>query len=953
MANKPFLCLVLLWTTTLMAGARAASPTNISSEILNFAPACAQQCFRSFIQANFNTGDCGDSPSMQCLCRLTGSSGYTLGEGAVSCIVAESTRGICKGTDANVGTTATAYNMCVGIAGAAQKTHETIVATLVVPSGTGPLVVPTVTQTSGTSATPIVVTTSSSVPLTTTTSATTEPTAVAPTPVQSNDATSTAIPEQANASGRQPLSSAQITGIALGCAAVVVLGILLIFLAKCVRRRRYGDLETGFSRMRDSLSRGRKSQANSPPTIQISDPIHDTPAEVDFRRPAQPQVQPQMGRPGGIGLAISPSPYSRTPAPGYTATASSVQKPLPVRAPTPPTKAATPKIEREVQRSPPKPALTLAIPGTLPSAPRVRPPVNGRDSVVTEFAEDGEGDSASGNIWRPPATDPQSATAYFFADKGGNWVLRNKSTTRKPESTIVSMGTEVELPSPQDQTKAERAQGFNGWFSPGAVVSPLRVPSRPEQAKLGSPIAFKDQRRDNRSSSVYSPFTAPQSITPGPENPLPKDLPPPDTYFSMIKDGRELAGNSSKTKRKSARKANRRRSQDSVTSIESGAAPPFEEEDLIDDELQVDLSPVAESPRTPSTPGRSPVSYPKIHNRSNGRQQQQTRGYGANLSPFPAREGPLRPPLSLTPGPQRLMNAPALNPAPNRNPGQQRNGSPEARQGTIPTVGQQQQRRQEQPQSSAQYWNDQPQQQLQRSAQGSRRQPSRSPPPYDAPMEGIASRQQQAYWDQGQRQQPQPQRQSWRPTPPMQQPQARPVPPPAELSAQQSSLLAKRLGAEKAAALALAAKGTTADGKERKQRPGWTREGAAPPVQQVASQRQVQIQNPAQAQIQAQAQFQMQAQRQAQMQPQAQVQAQAQAQRQAQMQRQMQPGSSSLPFRGPLPDRRPGLGGMQLTTSGLPAPTAQVLDMPIPITPGWVPELTPTRKGDDLFLNVR
>ncbi|KAK3360139.1 hypothetical protein B0T25DRAFT_565077 [Lasiosphaeria hispida] len=932
-----------------MAGARAASPTNISSEILNFAPACAQQCFRSFIQANFNTGDCGDSPSMQCLCRLTGSSGYTLGEGAVSCIVAESTRGTCKGTDANVGTTATAYNMCVGIAGAAQKTHETIVATLVVPSGTGPLVVPTITQTSGTSATPTVVTTSSSVPLTTTTSATPEPTGVAaPTPVQSNDATSTAVPEQANASSRQPLSSAQITGIALGCAAVVVLGILLIFLAKCVRRRRYGDVETGFSRMRDSLSRGRKSQTNSPPTIQISDPIHDTPAEVDFRRPAQPQVQAQMARPGGIGLAISPSPYDRTPAPSYTATGPPAQKPLPVRAPTPPTQAATPKIEREVQRSPPKPTLTLAIPGTLPSAPRVRLPVNGRDSVVTEFAEDGEGDSASGNIWRPPVTDPQSATAYFFADKGGNWVLRNKSTTRKPESTIVSMGTEVELPSPQDQTKAERAQGYNGWFSPGAVVSPLRVPSRPEQAKLGSPIAFKDQRRDNRSSSVYSPFTAPQSVTPGPENPLPKDLPPPpDTYFSMIRGGRDPAGNNSKMKRKSARKANRRRSQDSVTSIESGAAPPFEEEDLIDDELQVDLSPVAESPRTPSTPGRSPVSYPQIHNRNNGRQQQQTQGYGANLSPFPAQQGSLRVPLSLTPGPQRLMNAPDLNPIPTRNPGQQRNESPESRQGAIPAVGQQQQQQQRR--------QEQPQQQPQRLVQDNRRQPSRSPPTYGAPIEGMASRQQQAYWDQGQRQQPQPQpqpqRQSWRPTPLMQQPQARPTPPPAELSAQQSSLLAKRLGAEKAAALALAAKGTTADGKERRQRPGWTREGPAPPVQQVASQRQVQIQNPAQAQVQAQAQFQMQAQRQAQMQ--AQAQAQAQAQRQAQMQRQMQPGSASLPFRGPLPDRRPGLGGMQLTTSGLPAPTAQVLDMPIPITPGWVPELTPTRKGDDLFLNVR
>jgi hypothetical protein len=26
---------------------------------------------------------------------------------------------------------------------------------------------------------------------------------------------------------------------------------------------------------------------------------------------------------------------------------------------------------------------------------------------------------------------------------------------------------------------------------------------------------------------------------------------------------------------------------------------------------------------------------------------------------------------------------------------------------------------------------------------------------------------------------------------------------------------------------------------------------------------------------------------------------------------------------------------------------------PVPITPGWVPELTPTRRGADLYLNVR
>lgn len=101
MACKPFLCLILLWTTALFAAADAAATTKISAEILNFVPSCAQACFESFILANFDFGECGSSPSMSCLCRQTGRSGYTIGEGGVSCIVAETSRGHCKGADAS------------------------------------------------------------------------------------------------------------------------------------------------------------------------------------------------------------------------------------------------------------------------------------------------------------------------------------------------------------------------------------------------------------------------------------------------------------------------------------------------------------------------------------------------------------------------------------------------------------------------------------------------------------------------------------------------------------------------------------------------------------------------------------------------------------------------------------------------------------------------------------
>ena len=39
----------------------------------------------------------------------------------------------------------------------------------------------------------------------------------------------------------------------------------------------------------------------------------------------------------------------------------------------------------------------------------------------------------------------------------------------------------------------------------------------------------------------------------------------------------------------------------------------------------------------------------------------------------------------------------------------------------------------------------------------------------------------------------------------------------------------------------------------------------------------------------------------------------------------------------------------QLAAQGLEGQMAQQL----PATPGWLPRLTPTRKGDDLFLNVQ
>jgi hypothetical protein len=437
--------------------------------------------------------------------------------------------------------------------------------------------------------------------------------------------------------------------------------------------------------------------------------------------------------------------------------------------------------------------------------------------------------------------------------------LRNKSdrkpAAREREPPVAT--TEVELPSPDDKTKAERAQG---WFSPGAFPEPLRVPSREtQQTKLGSPISFKDQqsqpsssRRENRSSSVYSTYNAPVSMMPGPQNPLPA----PDTYFAMIRDGRELTNvRSSGSRRKSAaRKASKRRSADSTTSIESAAAAgaprsriPYEDEALIEDEMQVDLSPVVESPRTPLTPGQSPVTYPRIRKRDAASPPGYDMQQGLSMFPVPGgqgRRGPgLMVPSNAMAAGARRPNAPMLSPPnqygyPNRNPGMQRTGSPEVRQGVSMETIEQRQRYQHQ------------QQQQQQRQVGTGRTPSPRRGPYELAAEGQQVRRPspaQVQQLQQEQRRPSPAQQQLlqeqrRPSPAIQalqeQPQRRPSPattnpsqPSRSLSRSpadsSSSLLAKRRGADKAAALSLADQEARRNNKQK----GWKKEQVdAPPI---------------------------------------------------------------------------------------------------------------------------
>ena len=83
--------LLLLLFITLISTATAA-PLN-SGGIDSFVPSCAAQCFDSFLNISY-----ADHPprTLQALCPRLGANGFTIGEAAVQCLVAERAAGACS-----------------------------------------------------------------------------------------------------------------------------------------------------------------------------------------------------------------------------------------------------------------------------------------------------------------------------------------------------------------------------------------------------------------------------------------------------------------------------------------------------------------------------------------------------------------------------------------------------------------------------------------------------------------------------------------------------------------------------------------------------------------------------------------------------------------------------------------------------------------------------------------
>lgn len=671
--------------------------------------------------------------------------------------------------------------MCDDQIDAAPRTHATLVATLVLESGSIVLATPTPTTTMATTA--AANSTMSSVSMSTT--LTPAPITATPTSIPTSIPSTTA---GATTSSNPGLSQAQIGGIAAGCAAIAVLAALLA-LVILLRRRR------GFARVRDSWSP--KGSQGSPGSLPISQPQYKEPKMLSFTRALRRNSRNRSVRPGTTGLAISPGGFGAmygTPGARVISTEESMQdaktrsdpnqgRTLVVRnippqfgqAPPPAVPPMSPRravssfnffpegqprpqegVAAQVPNSQAKPSLTVAIPPLRPkrqsasSANRAHFD-GGRDSVVTEFAEDGE-DSATGlgsaQIWRPPATDPASATTYYVADKWGNWVLGGSESTLAVQEPIAEMATPIsktaeereeelrqqgENRSPVEDSNAVRAarRKMSSPTIPEAValrnIPRTRGPTaktRGDQLKSTIRLVTPDSGRlpvNSRSSSVYSSNWSGQtplqySVAPTAENPLPKTT---STAGGSRGDER---GQDAQQRRQSKGEAAgglpgcqlsrdsaaTMMSMDSATTIaDSPIEATFEDFPLpartsslalqrqSSTHPQGSLSPVVESP------GRSPVTYPHIPRPQSsnnwkslgGKKRPLPNPVLRSLGGAPLSESSDSPTLGAMPNsrpsqgqtsyysshphaPMPARKTSPTNPYPDRNPGEIRTGSP-------------------------------------------------------------------------------------------------------------------------------------------------------------------------------------------------------------------------------------------------------------------------------------
>ncbi|KAF5010858.1 hypothetical protein FDECE_3003 [Fusarium decemcellulare] len=734
----------------------AALATNLPSEISSFIPGCAEECLLSFLAVNYASTGCAGKLTLDCMCSRLGATGFTLGEGAMQCISAERSVGYCSEYDASDEVINNAYDMCTGRPHAIDPSHRTITATLVLAPSGGVITFPSATRTMShdttssttkTLPTTLVLDTSSAPPLPRPSSRTTrrstrrsetnehsatesadlstsEPFFITEPPstistletstISTTTTSSSTTETEASTSTEAPvggaggedddkkdsgkLSSEQVAGISVGVLAAAGVAAGAIVLARHYRRKNYPKVKTGFLPMRDTWGYKPDQSGNGGHTSWM---IHQLRPDLDPAAPPPPPPPAYNRRslkPDTIGLAISPPPSRSGTA--HSSPLRRMSKLLPAKPilPSMPlrlTKEKSPPLLQpewddteqhnagpsSQENEPQLPPLPLASPTNVASPTRIRPmppappklqipaannpigaaPVtSNRESNVTEFEEDRTSISPNANtqVWRPPPTTPISAGTFYVADQCGNWVLGNS----KRASWIV--------------------RGSQG--SQGSQEVPPKPPPK-DDLSFGAATAATAAAGQTQTRTLAPPA----EITPAATQPKEKPAGPRPQYPSPFFSSQSHPRRNGSMRRSMTRNLTRPRENSSSSSAtiittssedsSSGPPPPPDQ--------QVSLSPVVESPHS----GRGRTGQPKIPPRDPRRMSQMTaQGDSVNPKPVPppSRQlvynppgqpsptlGMMQPPTTYNDVPQRGVN----NPQPVQNTGLDKTDSPTMR----------------------------------------------------------------------------------------------------------------------------------------------------------------------------------------------------------------------------------------------------------------------------------
>jgi hypothetical protein len=345
------------------------------------------------------------------------------------------------------------------------------------------------------------------------------------------------------------LSTEQVAGISVGVLAAVGVAVGAIVLARYYRRRKYPQIKTGFLPMRDtwgykpdrSDNGGHDSWMAHQLRPDLDPTNHPPPPPAYNRRSVKPEsIGVALSPPSSRNTAVHTSPLRRLskllpakPTLPDLSVGDTNDKPLPLlhtehadgrrqdagqssrdESPSipPPTLAAAALTGRS-KPTPPAP-LELQIPQAEKlNGPAVR--MSNRESNVTEFEEDRTSISPNANtqVWRPPTT-PLSATTYYVADQYGNWVLGNPKRAsviaRGSQDSKVSQEGASRPPNNDNGPLGSAEQSGTRTLAPPAEIIPGGAQSRPAGPRPQYPSPFfSSQSHPRRSASNRRSMTRP------------------------------------------------------------------------------------------------------------------------------------------------------------------------------------------------------------------------------------------------------------------------------------------------------------------------------------------------------------------------------------------------------------------------------------------------------------